>query len=143
MSTDVTGLIESYSAISRERAIIRRARLPPAPARSQVLRSHGPGLRSARGEAGLRRRQWQGSRHTAGLYEGTDALREEASARLALAARQDGGTVQSRQERDAAMSRYAQQLARIGLRDETRAGEALLVGWRAPVVRAFYLRYAS
>jgi DNA helicase IV len=41
------------------------------------------------------------------------------------------------------MSRYAQRLARIGLRDETRAGEPLLVGWRAPAARAFYLRYAS
>jgi DNA helicase IV len=106
--------------------------------------------------------------YVTGLYERTDALREEASARLALAERQDGGTAQSRLERDAAISRYAGQLAqleaaedglcfgrldlltgecrhigRIGLRDEAGGGEPLLVDWRAPAARAFYVATAG
>ena len=102
--------------------------------------------------------------YVTGLYERVDMLREEASARLALALRQDGGTAQSRLERDAAISRYAGQLARleaaeeglcfgrldlltgecrhigrIGLRDEAGEEEPLLVDWRAPAARAFYV----
>jgi DNA helicase IV len=102
------------------------------------------------------------------LYGRTDALREEASARLAVALRQDGGTAQSRLERDAAISRYAGQLARleaaedglcfgrldlltgecrhigrIGLRDEAGEDEPLLVDWRAPAARAFYVATAG
>jgi DNA helicase IV len=103
-----------------------------------------------------------------GLYERVDELREEASARLALALRQDRGTAQSRLERDAAISRYAGQLARldaaenglcfgrldmqggeclhigrIGLRAEAGEGEPLLVDWRAPAARAFYVATAG
>ena len=106
--------------------------------------------------------------YVAGLYERVDALREEASARLALALRDHGGTPQSRLDRDAAIERYAGQLARldaaengvcfgrldlrsgeslhigrIGLRDEPGAGEPLLVDWRAPAARAFYVATAS
>ena len=106
--------------------------------------------------------------YVTGMYERVDALREEASARLALALRQDGGTAQSRLERDAAISRYAGQLARleaaedglcfgrldlltgecrhigrIGLRDEAGEGEPLLVDWRAPAARAFYVATAG
>ncbi|HUN34578.1 MAG TPA: helicase [Trebonia sp.] len=102
------------------------------------------------------------------LYERADALREEASARLALVLRQAGGTAQSRLERDAAISRYAGQLARldaaedglcfgrldlltgearhigrIGLRDETEEGQPLLVDWRAPAARVFYVATAG
>jgi DNA helicase IV len=106
--------------------------------------------------------------YVTGLYERVDVLHEEASARLALALRQDGGTAQSRLERDAAISRYAGQLARleaadsglcfgrldllsgecrhigrIGLRDEAGEGEPLLVDWRAPAARAFYVATAG
>ena len=106
--------------------------------------------------------------YVTGLYERVDIRREEASARLALALRQDGGTAQSRLERDAAISRYAGQLARleaaedglcfgrldlrggecrhigrIGLRDESGDGEPLLVDWRAPAARAFYVATAG
>ncbi|MGH3164602.1 MAG: HelD family protein, partial [Trebonia sp.] len=106
--------------------------------------------------------------YVTGLYERVDVMRGEASARLALALRQDGGTAQSRLERDAAISRYAEQLARfdaaedglcfgrldlltgerrhigrIGLRDEAGEGEPLLVDWRAPAARAFYVATAG
>jgi DNA helicase IV len=106
--------------------------------------------------------------YVAGLYERVDALREQASARLALALREDGGTPQSRLDRDAAIARYAGQLARldaaengvcfgrldlrsgeclhigrIGLREEPGEGEPLLLDWRAPAARAFYVATAS
>jgi DNA helicase IV len=98
------------------------------------------------------------------LYERVGVLRGQASARLALALRQDGGTAQSRLERDAAIAGHAGQMARldaaedglcfgrldlrtgecrrigrIGLRDESGEGEPLLIDWRAPAARAFYL----
>jgi hypothetical protein len=101
------------------------------------------------------------------LYERVDVLRDGASARLALALRQDGGTAQSRLDRDAAVFRYGEQLARldaaedglcfgrldletgerrhigrIGLRDESGEGEPLLIDWRAPAARAFYVATA-
>lgn len=106
--------------------------------------------------------------YVAGLYERVDALREQASARLAQALGEDGGTAQSRLYRDAAITRYTGQLARldaadsgvcfgrldlrsgecrhigrIGLRDETGEGEPLLLDWRAPAARAFYVATAS
>jgi len=101
------------------------------------------------------------------LYERVDGLRDGASARLALALRQDVGTAQSRLDRDAAVFRHGEQLARldaaedglcfgrldletgerrhigrIGLRDESGEGEPLLIDWRAPVARAFYVATA-
>ena len=106
--------------------------------------------------------------YVAGLYERVDALRDQAAARLALALREDGGTAQSRLDRDAAIARYAGQLARldaaengvcfgrldlrsgeclhigrIGLRDEPGEGEPLLLDWRAPAARAFYVATAN
>jgi DNA helicase IV len=106
--------------------------------------------------------------YVAGLYERVDALRQRASARLAQALREHGGTAQSRLDRDAAIARRTGQLARldaaesgvcfgrldlksgerlhigrIGLRDESGAGEPLLLDWRAPAARAFYVATAS
>jgi DNA helicase IV len=102
------------------------------------------------------------------LYEHVDVLRDRASAGLALALRQDGGTAQSRLDRDAAVFRHSEQLARldaaedglcfgrldlltaerrrigrIGLRDESGEGEPLLIDWRAPAARAFYVATAG
>ena len=102
------------------------------------------------------------------LHERVDVLREQASARLVLALRQDGGTAQSRLDRDAAIAGHAGQLARldaaedglcfgrldlragerrhigrIGLRDESGEGEPLLIDWRAPAARAFYVATAG
>ncbi len=101
------------------------------------------------------------------LYERVDGLRDGASARLALALRQDSGTAQSRIDRDAAVFRYGEQLARldaaedglcfgrldletgerrhigrIGLRDTSGEGEPLLIDWRAPAARPFYVATA-
>ena len=106
--------------------------------------------------------------HVAGLYERVDALRGQTSARLAQALREDGGTAQSRLERDAAIARCTGRLARleaaenglcfgrldlrsgeclrigrIGLRDESGEGEPLLLDWRASAARAFYVATAS
>ncbi len=106
--------------------------------------------------------------YVAGLYERVDVLREQASARLAQELREDGGTAQSRLDRDAAIERYAGQLARldaaedglcfgrldlltgeslhigrIGLRDESGDGEPLLLDWRAPAARPFYVATAG
>jgi DNA helicase IV len=102
------------------------------------------------------------------LYERVDVLRDQASAGLALALREDGGTAQSRLDRDAAVFRHSEQLARldaaedglcfgrldlgtgarrhigrIGLRDESGEGEPLLIDWRAPAARAFYVATAG
>jgi len=59
-------MITAPTAITCRRRLIRGARPPPAPIRSRVLPSHGPGLGSGRGEAGLQPRRWRGSRHIAG-----------------------------------------------------------------------------
>jgi DNA helicase IV len=105
--------------------------------------------------------------HVAKLYERVDALRAHASARLAGALGETGGTAQARIERDAAVARYTDQLARydaaeqglcfgridlrdgerrhigrIGLLDESAEGEPLLIDWRAPAARAFYVATA-
>ena len=98
------------------------------------------------------------------LYERVDVLRGQASARIALALRQDSGTAQSRLDRDAEIFRHSEKLGRldsaedglcfgrldlrtgerrhigrIGLRDESGEGEPLLIDWRAPAARAFYV----
>jgi DNA helicase IV len=102
------------------------------------------------------------------LYERADVLRGQASARLARVLRRGGGTAQSRLDRDAAIFRHSEQLARldaaedglcfgrldlrtgerwhigrIGLRDESGEGEPLLIDWRAPAARAFYVATAG
>jgi DNA helicase IV len=106
--------------------------------------------------------------YIAGLYERVDVLRERAAERLAQALRQDGGTAQSRLDRDAAIFRHSEQLARfeaaedglcfgrldlltgerwhigrIGLRDESGEGVPALIDWRAPAARAFYVATAG
>jgi DNA helicase IV len=105
--------------------------------------------------------------YVASLYEHVDAQRDQASARLTRALREEAGTPQSRLDRDAAIARYTTQLARleaadsglcfgrldltsgeclhigrIGLRDESADGEPLLLDWRAPAARAFYVATA-
>ena len=102
------------------------------------------------------------------LYDRLDALREQAARRLAAALRQTGGTPQARHEREAAITRYADQLAqfdagesglcfgrldfhdgdrryigRLGIFDESADYEPLLVDWRAPAARPFYLATAA
>ena len=106
--------------------------------------------------------------HVEMLYARVDALREQAAARLAVALAEAGDTAQARIERDAAVARYADRLARydaaehglcfgridlrdggrrhigrIGLLDESAEGEPLLLDWRAPAARPFYVATAA
>src|SRR5690348_4051768 len=101
------------------------------------------------------------------LYDKLDHLREQTPARLAPVLRQAGGTHQARSEREATVARYNEQLSRynavenglcfgrldfhdgerryigrIGLFDEDGGYEPLLLDWRAPAARPFYLATA-
>jgi len=102
------------------------------------------------------------------LYDRLDALREQAGERLAGALRQTGGTPQERSQRETNIMMYADQQAqyaavesglafgrldrangetrhigRIGIFDEERDFEPLLLDWRAPAARPFYLATAA
>ncbi|KOX20243.1 helicase [Saccharothrix sp. NRRL B-16348] len=102
------------------------------------------------------------------LYGRLDDLRDQSSKRLAGALRQTGGTHQMRSERDTSVAMYSDQLAqysavenglcfgrldfhtderfyigRIGLFDEDKEYEPLLMDWRAPAARPFYLATAA
>ncbi|MGC9668362.1 HelD family protein [Planosporangium sp. 12N6] len=102
------------------------------------------------------------------LYGRLDHLREQASNRLDGALRTGGGTLQARSEREAAVTMYTDQLAqlsavenglcfgrldfdgaerryigRIGIFDEAGDYEPLLMDWRAPAARPFYLATAA
>ena len=101
------------------------------------------------------------------LYGRLDALREAASDQLKNVLLSDSGTHQARSERDARAGRYSDEVARlnaveerlcfgrldfqadghhyigrIGIFDE-EGHEPLLVDWRAPIARAFYLATAA
>ncbi|GGW72375.1 HelD family protein [Streptomyces xantholiticus] len=102
------------------------------------------------------------------LYRRVDGLREETTVRLAEVLRGSGGTPQARTERDAAYGRLSDQLARldaaenglcfgrldlrggglhyigrVGLPAESAEGDPLLVDWRAPAARPFYVATAA
>ncbi|GAA4621236.1 RNA polymerase recycling motor ATPase HelR [Actinoallomurus vinaceus] len=102
------------------------------------------------------------------LYRRVDELREQASERLAGALRENGGTRQARLEREAAVARYADRVARfdaaenglcfgrldlcdggrhyigrIGVFDDSDDGDPLLIDWRAPAARPFYVATAA
>ncbi|WP_199536625.1 HelD family protein [Spongiactinospora gelatinilytica] len=106
--------------------------------------------------------------YVAVLYQRLDVLRAEAADRRAEAARDRGGTAQARAERDAAFARYSARLARleaaenglcfgrmdlaggsrlyvgrIGLPAPDGEGDPLLVDWRAPAARPFYVATAA
>jgi len=101
------------------------------------------------------------------LYDRLDLLREQADDRLRAILLEAGGTPQGRSQREATRSHYAEQLAqmnsvenglcfgrldfaadnpryvgRIGLFDADEDHEPLLVDWRAPAARPFYLATA-
>jgi DNA helicase IV len=98
------------------------------------------------------------------LYSRLDGLRDRTSGRLAQTLREVGGTPQARTERDVLVDMYAQRLAqldaaesglcfgridcdageqryigRLGIRDEDADYHPLLLDWRAPAARPFYL----
>ncbi|MFB9178092.1 HelD family protein [Dactylosporangium sucinum] len=102
------------------------------------------------------------------LYGRLDRLREQAAQRLAGLLRESGGTPQARSHRDAATALYAERVARydavepglcfgrldlrdgghrhigrIGIFDDEGDFEPLLVDWRAPAARPFYVATAA
>jgi DNA helicase IV len=106
--------------------------------------------------------------YVAMLYRRVDDLREHASQRLAGVLRQTGGTMQARVERESAFARYAERIARfdaaenglcfgrldlrdggrhyigrISILDDSDEGDPLLVDWRAPAARPFYVATAA
>ncbi|BAL91646.1 putative helicase [Actinoplanes missouriensis 431] len=101
------------------------------------------------------------------LYGRLDQLREQADSRLRSILLEAGGTPQGRAQREATRSHYSEQLAqfnsvenglcfgrldfsaenpryigRLGLFAEDRDQDPLLVDWRAPAARPFYLATA-
>jgi DNA helicase IV len=106
--------------------------------------------------------------HVSMLYGRLDDLREQASNRLDGSLPATGGTQQARSERETAVIMYTDQLARlsavenglcfgrldfesgerryigrIGIFDESGDYEPLLMDWRAPAARPFYLATAA
>ncbi|MEO3862330.1 AAA family ATPase [Acrocarpospora sp. B8E8] len=96
------------------------------------------------------------------LYRRLDTLRADTAARLAAISRGVGGTAQARAERDAAFSEYSGRLARLDAAENglcfgrldlsgggrhyigriglpSPEGDPLLVDWRAPAARPFYV----
>ncbi|MFC7278012.1 HelD family protein [Paractinoplanes rhizophilus] len=101
------------------------------------------------------------------LYGRLDGLREQADRRLKTILLEAGGTPQGRTQREATRAHYAEQLAqmnavenglcfgrldfaagepryigRLGLSAERHDRDPLLVDWRAPAARSFYLATA-
>jgi DNA helicase IV len=101
------------------------------------------------------------------LYGRLDGLREQADRRLKTILLEAGGTPQGRTQREATRAHYAEQLAqmnavenglcfgrldfaagepryigRLGLSAEQHDRDPLLVDWRAPAARSFYLATA-
>ncbi len=101
------------------------------------------------------------------LYGHLDRLRDRTSGRFAQTLRQSGGTPQAWTERDVNAAMYSERLAqldaaenglcfgrldfhdsqvryigRLGIRDEDDDYEPLLLDWRAPAARPFYLATA-
>ncbi|HEY7145672.1 MAG TPA: UvrD-helicase domain-containing protein [Streptosporangiaceae bacterium] len=102
------------------------------------------------------------------LYHRLDGNRDRAAQRLASVLRENGGTHQARSERETLAVMYSRQLAqfdaaenglcfgrldfeqddpryigRIGLREDSGDYEPLLLDWRAPAARPFYLATAA
>ncbi|SCL22797.1 DNA helicase IV [Micromonospora rhizosphaerae] len=102
------------------------------------------------------------------LYDRLDGMREQAARRLTEELRTTGGTLQARSQRDSAVGMYADQveqfsavenglcfgrldgddgsrryIGRIGIFDASGDYDPLLMDWRAPAARAFYLATAA
>ncbi|WP_036391961.1 HelD family protein [Micromonospora chokoriensis] len=102
------------------------------------------------------------------LYNRLDGLREQAAHRLTAELRNTGGTLQDRSQRDSSVAMYADQveqfsavenglcfgrldgddesrlyIGRIGIFDTDGDYDALLMDWRAPAARPFYLATAA
>ncbi|MGW3607016.1 HelD family protein [Micromonospora sp. NPDC005161] len=102
------------------------------------------------------------------LYDRLDGLREQAAERLTGELRNTGGTLQDRSQRDSSVRMYADQveqfsavenglcfgrldgddgarhyIGRIGIFDTSGDYDPLLMDWRAPAARPFYLATAA
>ena len=102
------------------------------------------------------------------LYNRLDELREQAAHRLTAELHNTGGTLQDRSQRDSSVAMYADQveqfsavenglcfgrldgdddsrryIGRIGIFDTTGDYDPLLMDWRAPAARPFYLATAA
>ncbi len=102
------------------------------------------------------------------LYGRLDGLRERAVSRLTWTLRESGGTPAARTERDVSADMFSTRIAqldaaenglcfgrldfaegdrryigRMGIRDESADYEPLLLDWRAPAARPFYLATAA
>ncbi|MFY1701214.1 MULTISPECIES: HelD family protein [Micromonospora] len=102
------------------------------------------------------------------LYDRLDRMREQAAERLTEALRSTGGTQQDRSQRDSSVRMYADQverfsavenglafgrldtddaarhyIGRIGIFDTSDDYDPLLMDWRAPAARPFYLATAA
>ncbi|MFU8849743.1 HelD family protein [Micromonospora sp. SL1-18] len=101
------------------------------------------------------------------LYDRLDGMREQAARRLTEELRTTGGTLQARSQRDSAVRMYADQveqfsaveaglcfgrldgdddsryIGRLGIFDTSGDYDPLLMDWRAPAARAFYLATAA
>ncbi|MGV9804546.1 HelD family protein [Micromonospora chersina] len=102
------------------------------------------------------------------LYDRLDGMRDQAARRLTEELRTTGGTQQTRSQRDSAVQMYADQVeqysavetglcfgrldgdddscryvGRIGIFDTSGDYDPLLIDWRAPAARAFYLATAA
>jgi DNA helicase IV len=107
-------------------------------------------------------------RYVTMLYGRLDALRERAASRLAWTLRETGGTPAARTERDVSAGMFSTRIAqldaaenglcfgrldfhdgdrryigRMGIRDESADYEPVLLDWRAPAARPFYLATAA
>jgi DNA helicase IV len=136
---------------------------------SRMLQQQGVVLSSSAGSTHLQRNDDIASEqaYLTRLYDRLDHLREQADDRLRAILLEAGGTPQGRSQREATRSHYAEQLAqmnsvenglcfgrldfaagnpryigRIGLFDSDRDHDPLLVDWRAPAARPFYLATA-
>ncbi len=110
----------------------------------------------------------QEQRYVSLLYSRLDDLRRQVAKRLATLLRETGGTPQARSQRDTATAMYTEQVAhydavenalcfgrldfsggerryigRIGIFDDAGEYEPLLLDWRAPAARPFYLATAA
>ncbi|WP_204343295.1 HelD family protein [Micromonospora terminaliae] len=102
------------------------------------------------------------------LYDRLDGMRDQAARRLTEELRATGGTQQARSQRDHTVRMYAEQveqysavetglcfgrldgdddscryIGRIGIFDTSGDYDPLLIDWRAPAARAFYLATAA
>ncbi len=107
-------------------------------------------------------------KHVTGLYDRLDGMRSLAESRLSGSLAATGGTPQARSQRESSVGMYTEQLAqlsavesglcfgrldpetgaplyigRIGIFDEEGDYEPLLLDWRAPASRPFYLATAA